>query len=71
MVKNWIKELIFFDLRNRDWWFKDLNLDLLCLFILKKYYFYNLLFKINFDFINDRKKIKDFVIKFDIEIIDC
>ncbi|MCE6090705.1 hypothetical protein J7894_01210 [Mycoplasmopsis agalactiae] len=70
MAKNRTKESIFFDLRNRDWWFKDPNLDLLRLPILKKHYFHNSLFKINPDFTNDRKKIKDLATKLDIEIID-
>ncbi|KAB6718612.1 hypothetical protein E4L58_01745 [Mycoplasmopsis agalactiae] len=69
-AKNRTKESIFFDLRNRDWWFKDPNLDLLRLPILKKHYFHNSLFKINPDFTNDRKKIKDLATKLDIEIID-
>ncbi|QYR08765.1 hypothetical protein E5287_03020 [Mycoplasmopsis agalactiae] len=70
IAKNRTKESIFFDLRNRDWWFKDPDLDLLRLPILKKHYFHNSLFKINPDFTNDRKKIKDLATKLDIEIID-
>nr|WP_233751996.1 hypothetical protein [Mycoplasmopsis agalactiae] len=37
---------------------------------MKKHYFHNSLFKINPDFTNDRKKIKDLATKLDIEIID-